>query len=94
MGERVYCEVSNNHDDRGRAVTATIQEAQADLGGLIRQLAPGEELTLTENGTEVATVRAKGAVPTGKRVPGIWKGMATIISDDDEHLSDFSEYVS
>ena len=74
-------------------MTATIQEAQADLGGLIRRLAPGEELTLTENGSEVATVRAKAVVPSGKRVPGLWKGMATIVSDDDEHLSAFAEYM-
>jgi antitoxin (DNA-binding transcriptional repressor) of toxin-antitoxin stability system len=76
-------------------VTATIQEAQADLNGLLRRLAPGEELTLVDNGTEVATLRAKVPPPTtGKRVPGIWKGMATIISDDDDHLKDFAEYMS
>lgn len=76
-------------------MTATIQEAQTDLSGLLRRLAPGEVLTLTDNGTEVATLQAKVTPPSpGKRVPGIWKGMATIISDDDEHLKDFAEYMS
>lgn len=74
-------------------MTATIQEAQADLSGLLRRLKPGEEVTITENGTEVATLRVKTTPPTPvKRVPGVWKGMATIISDDDEHLEDFAEY--
>ena len=73
-------------------MTATIQEAQADLGGLIRRLAPGEELTLTDNGTEVATVRAK-TPPAARRVPGLWVGKAAIVSDDDEHLEHFAEFM-
>jgi antitoxin (DNA-binding transcriptional repressor) of toxin-antitoxin stability system len=75
-------------------MTVTIQEAEADLGGLIRQLAPGEELTLTENGSEVATVRAMPATPVGPRVPGVWVGKATILVEDDEHLADFAEYMT
>jgi antitoxin (DNA-binding transcriptional repressor) of toxin-antitoxin stability system len=75
-------------------VTATIQDAQADLSGLIRRLAPGEELVLTDAGAEVATVRATRPPSPAARVPGLWKGKATIVSDDDDHLADFEEYVS
>ena len=76
-------------------MTATIQEAQADLHNLLRRLAPDEEMTLTDNGTVVATVRAKAPPPSpGKRVPGLWKGKVTILADDDDHLKDFAEYMS
>jgi antitoxin (DNA-binding transcriptional repressor) of toxin-antitoxin stability system len=74
-------------------VTATLEEAKADLGGLLRRLAPGEELTLTDNGTQVATVRAKRPTATGPRVPGLWVGKATIVTEDDEHLEHFAEYM-
>jgi antitoxin (DNA-binding transcriptional repressor) of toxin-antitoxin stability system len=75
-------------------VTATVQEAQFDLSGLLRRLAPGQELTLTENGEEVAVVRVKAPPPpAGKRVPGLWVGKATVVSDDDDHLADFAEYM-
>jgi antitoxin (DNA-binding transcriptional repressor) of toxin-antitoxin stability system len=73
-------------------VTATVQEAQADLRGLLGRLAPGEELTPTDDGHEVATVRAKAAPPAGKRVPGLWQGKAAILSEDDDHLADFAEH--
>ena len=65
------------------------------MSGLLRRLAPGEEVTQVGNGTEVATLRVTPTPPSAnKRVPGIWKGMATIVSDDDEHLNDFAEYTS
>lgn len=76
-------------------MTATVQEAQADLSGLLRRLTPGQELTLTENGTEVAVVRAKVPPPaSGKRVAGLWVGKATVVSEDDDHLADFAEHMS
>ena len=28
-----------------------------------------------------------------QREPGLWKGKLTILSDDDEHLKDFEEYM-
>ncbi len=67
-------------------MTATIQEASTDLCGLLRRLQPGEEVTLTDNGAEVATLRAALPAPVGKRVPGLWIGKATVVSDDDDHL--------
>lgn len=75
-------------------MTATVQEAQADLRGLLGRLAPGEELTLTDDGHEVATVRAKGLAPAVKRVAGLWQGKADILSEDDDHLADFAEHMS
>ncbi|MGO9468216.1 MAG: type II toxin-antitoxin system Phd/YefM family antitoxin [Isosphaeraceae bacterium] len=72
--------------------TVTVQEAQARLSDLIHQLAPGEELVITENNRPIATLVPS---PTEKAqpVPGRCKGMLTILAEDDDHLEHFKEYM-
>ena len=70
----------------------TIQEAQADLLGLVHKLAPGDEVVITENNQPVAKLVA--SFPDKPRpMPGRCKGMLTILAEDDEHLEDFKEYM-
>jgi prevent-host-death family protein len=75
--------------------TITIQEAQAKLPDLIHNLKPGDELVITENNQPVAKLVSE--VPKPKPAlrppPGLGKGFITILSDDDEHLKDFEEYI-
>jgi antitoxin (DNA-binding transcriptional repressor) of toxin-antitoxin stability system len=75
--------------------TVTIEEAQSKLPELIHQLAPGEAVVITENDRPVA--KLVNEVPTSKSglrpPPGLGKGFITIISDDEEHLKDFAEYM-
>lgn len=74
--------------------TVTIDEAQAKLKELIHQLSPGEELVITENQHPVAKLVSESAPRPGlRRPPGLGKGIITIHSDDDDHLTDFAEYV-
>ncbi len=75
--------------------TVTIQEAQAKLADLIHQLAPGDEVVITENDQPVAKLVSERTEPKpGLRPPpGLGKGFITIVSDDDEHLKDFEEYM-
>ena len=75
--------------------TVTIQEAQARLPDLIHSLKPGEELLITENNQPVAKLVSELPKPKpGLRPPpGLGKGFMTIVSDDDEHLTDFEEYM-
>lgn len=73
-------------------VTITIGEAQVRLSDLISQLAPGEEIIITENDQPVAKVVVLPKPPQ-RRQPGLCKGMITIVSDDDEHLDDFADYM-
>ena len=75
--------------------TVTIQEAQATLVDLIHQLPPGDELVITENNQPVAKLVSELPKPKpGLRPPpGLGKGCITIVSDDDEHLKDFAEYM-
>jgi prevent-host-death family protein len=75
--------------------TVTIQEAQAQLPDLIHRLTPGEEVVITENNRPVARLVSEAPQPKpGLRPPpGLGKGFLTILSDDDEHLQDFAEYM-
>jgi antitoxin (DNA-binding transcriptional repressor) of toxin-antitoxin stability system len=77
------------------SATITIEEAQAKLQELIHQLAPGEEVVITENQQPVAKlVNEKPKPKSGLRPPpGLGKGFISVISDDDEHLKDFDEYM-
>ena len=74
-------------------MTVTLTEAQADLAGLIRRLPPGGQVVITDGGRPVATLTAAPPAPPQRREPGLWKGKLTILSDDDEHLKDFEEYM-
>jgi len=75
--------------------TVTLQEAQAKLPDLIHQLMPGEELVITEDNRPVAKLVSE--LPKQKSglrpPPGLGKGFITIVSEDDEHLKDFAEYM-
>lgn len=73
------------------SLTISIEQASTQLGGLIRALGPHDEIVLTENDKPVARIVAEA--PRKKRTPDVWKGMLTIVSDDDEHLEDFNEYM-
>ncbi len=72
--------------------TVSIEEAQAMLPQLIDQLAPGEELFITRNARAVAQLVG---LPIEKPhpVPGRGRGKFFILSEDDDHLQGFEEYV-
>ncbi len=72
--------------------TVTLEEAKARLEELVDQLAPGEEIVITQNEQPVAKL-VSSRRPRQPRQPGSCKGMLTIISDDDEHLEHFKEYM-
>lgn len=70
----------------------TVADAQAQLPELIDKLSTGEEVVIVRDNLAVAQlVPVKPARPRPRF--GSCKGMLTIISDDDEHLDHFAEYV-
>jgi antitoxin (DNA-binding transcriptional repressor) of toxin-antitoxin stability system len=73
--------------------TVTIEEAQSKLPELIEHLAAGEELVITRDHRPVARLRAEPESNRKPREPGNCKGMLVIMSDDEEHLQDFAEYM-
>ena len=72
--------------------TVTLADAQARLGELIDRLAPGEELVITRDDKPVAKL-VSPAAPGAPRKPGSAVGRLTVVSDDDDHLKDFAEYM-
>jgi prevent-host-death family protein len=72
--------------------TVTIEDAQAHLRELIEHLAPGAEVVITQNDQPVAKL-VSSRPARKRRQPGNCKGMLTILSDDEEHLKDFAEYM-
>jgi antitoxin (DNA-binding transcriptional repressor) of toxin-antitoxin stability system len=74
-------------------MTVTLEEAQARLPELISRLQPGEEIVITAGGQPVARLQAEASSNRKPRKAGSAKGLLTIISDDDEHLKDFEEYM-
>ncbi len=73
-------------------MTVSIEQAQASLRELIAKTASGESVVITQNQQPVAELRR---ISDSKPQPrfGSCKGMIQIISDDDEHLADFTEYM-
>lgn len=70
--------------------TVELEVAQATLSELIAGLKPDEEVEIVLNQKPVARiVLPKSGTPRF----GSCKGMLTIVSEDDEHLKDFEEYM-
>ena len=72
--------------------TISVEEAQIRLLELIDQLAPGEDLVITRGSQPVARLVSEYN-PKGQAVAGRGKGKLIIVSDDDDHLADFAEYM-
>ncbi len=73
--------------------SVSIQDADGRLADLIHNLEPGAEIVLTENDAPVARLVAERHRQKQPRKPGNCKGLLTVISDDDEHLDDFADYL-
>jgi antitoxin (DNA-binding transcriptional repressor) of toxin-antitoxin stability system len=75
------------------SITVTIEEAQAKLKELVRQLAPGDEIIITENHQAVARLRSGSEHPIKRPPPGLGKGSVLFMSPDfDEPLDEMKEY--
>ena len=71
--------------------TISVEEAQSHLAEIIDKLTPGEEVVIVRDSRPVA--RLVGEAKPPRPAPGLGRGMLTIVSDDDEHLKDFAEYM-
>jgi prevent-host-death family protein len=73
-------------------MTVSIEQAQLSLKELIEKSSHGESVVITQGNQPVAELRS---VASSKPVPvfGSCKGMISLVSDDDDHLADFAEYM-
>ena len=71
----------------------SVNEVQARLPELVKQIASGDEVVITDHDEPVARlVRQEVERPLIRR-PGSAKGKLRIVADDDEHLADFRDYM-
>lgn len=81
------------------SATIAVEDAQVRLRELIHQLAPGEEVILTENEQPVAKLVGTPAAPSSgpkpaRPGPGLCRGMITYMAPDfDAPLEDMKEYM-
>jgi prevent-host-death family protein len=74
--------------------TISIEEAQSRLSELIQELAPGEEVVITENDRPVARLTAASPPYRAPRPPGFLRGSVLDMAPDfDAPLDDFKEYM-
>ena len=73
--------------------TITVEEAQAHLAELISKLVPGEEIVITKDAQPVARLVGQQTVGRQPRQPGSARGKLIILTEDDQHLGDFKEYM-
>jgi antitoxin (DNA-binding transcriptional repressor) of toxin-antitoxin stability system len=73
--------------------TITIQEAQAKLSDLIRNLAPGEEVLILENNQPIAKLARAEPSNRWPCKAGSAKGKIRMAPDFDEPLEEFREYM-
>ena len=73
--------------------TITIQEAQSKLPDLIHQLAPGDEVVITENDQPVAKLVISEPKKQWPCKAGSAKGKIWMAPDFDEPLEEFKEYM-
>jgi len=73
----------------------TVQQAQADLPVVIAGLRAGESVIITDGGKPIArlTPEPRLGQTRKRRQPGSAVGRLTILSEDDEHLKDFTDYM-
>ncbi len=76
-------------------MTMALEDIKVSLPGLIDSLAPGDVVILTRNQHPVARLVNEPLNPkSGLRPPpGLGKGFITVISDDEDHLEHFREYM-
>ena len=71
----------------------TLTEAQLHLCELIAKLQPGEEVQICQDDRPIARLTIEPRKTRKPRQPGSAIGTFTIVSDDDDHLEVFSEYM-
>lgn len=72
--------------------TVTIEEAQANLPELIKKLIPGEAVVITRDQQPVARLIGDLQIRQPRQA-GNCQGLLSIVADDNEHLSDWAEYL-
>jgi antitoxin (DNA-binding transcriptional repressor) of toxin-antitoxin stability system len=71
----------------------SLEDAQTHLSELIATLQANEEVEIVSEGRIVARLIGESEPIRQARQPGSAVGTLTILADDDEHLTDFEDYM-
>lgn len=71
----------------------SLEEVQAKLPEIVHGLGEGDEVVIVEGRRTVARLLGPSAAKRRTRQPGSARGRLTVLSEDDEHLSDFRGYM-
>ena len=71
----------------------SLEDASSRLPELIAGLQPGDEVQIIQGDRPVARLVGEAARPRQPRKPGSAIGKLFIVSDDDEHLEHFRDYM-
>jgi antitoxin (DNA-binding transcriptional repressor) of toxin-antitoxin stability system len=71
----------------------TLSEAQQNLSEIIAGLRPGEEVQILQDDFPVARLVIEPKQVLQPRKPGSAIGTITIVTEDDEHLQAFADYM-
>ncbi len=74
------------------SITVSVEEATVKLREIIAGLGTDDEVVITDGDRPIA-ILVLDRKPKHRPGPGLCKGMITVVSDDDEHLKDFQEYM-
>ncbi|WP_008307728.1 antitoxin [Leptolyngbya sp. PCC 6406] len=72
----------------------TVQEVQQNLLDLLASLHPGEGVEIVLENQVIGRLVADGGTVRAPRQPGSAIGTLKILVEDNEHLQDFSQYMS
>ena len=74
-------------------VQISLEEVQSKLRDIIHGLGEGDEIVIVEGSQTVA--RLLGPSPTRRRSrrPGSARGKLTVLTEDEQHLKDFGDYM-
>lgn len=70
----------------------TLEDAQSNLPDIIEHLKPGTEIIITRNNQPVAALHLPQSATPQPRFANC-QGALTILTEDDEHLQDFKDYM-
>jgi prevent-host-death family protein len=70
-----------------------LQQAQANLVDLVHQLAPGDEVIITENNKPVARIVPPTSSQPARKLGTLQGTVLYIAPDFDDPLDDFKEYM-
>ncbi len=70
----------------------SVEEAQANLPELIAKLTADQPCVILQGSRPVAQIVVTPP-ELGRPIPGRGKGKMIVVSEDDEHLEDFREYM-